>query len=117
MAPHLSVLDGHPKCQDCGQNHNKHPRQWFAKKTDDDCNASSLTPRTSNKSKNTTLSSSQIGRNSPLSNADSNQKRTGRRNVPNDTDFNRAWESESDLENNFRSENSMRTHFRKFLEL
>ena len=29
MTPHLSAQDGNPKCQDCGWNHNKHPRQWF----------------------------------------------------------------------------------------
>ena len=37
--PHLSVPDGHRKCQDCSQNNNKHPRPLFSKKPDDNCNA------------------------------------------------------------------------------
>ena len=70
----LSILDGNPK----------HPRQWFAVKTDDDCNALSLTPKTSNKSKKATLSSSQISINDVLNILDSHKKRTDRRNAPGD---------------------------------
>ena len=54
MTPHLSIQDGNPMCQECGRNCNKHPRQWFAKQTDDDCNSISLAPKMSNKSKNAT---------------------------------------------------------------
>ena len=104
MTPHLSILDGHPMCQDCGQNNNKHPRPLFPKKTDDDYSASSLTPKISNKSKNATLPSSQIDKSNPPQSVDSKEKRTIERNVPNDADFNRVSGSESDLENNFRSE-------------
>ena len=69
----------------------------------DDYNSMSLAPKTSNKSKNTTLSGSQVVGNVVLSNADFNEERTNRRNVPNTADFNRSCASEFGQENNFRS--------------
>ena len=42
MTPRLSIQDGNSMCQACGQNHNKCPRLWFAKQTDDDHNSMSL---------------------------------------------------------------------------
>ena len=56
----------------------------------DDCNSTSTTPKTSNKSKNGTLSDSQIAESVLLSNVDFNRERTNKRNVPNDVDFNEA---------------------------
>ena len=64
-------------------------------------------PKASNKSKNATLSGSQIDESNLPHSVDSIEKGTVRRNEPNGVDFNRASGSESDLENNFRSENSM----------
>ena len=50
----------------------------------------SIAPKISNKSKNGTLSDSQIAKSVPLNNAGFNRERTNKRNVPNDADFNEA---------------------------
>ena len=54
----------------------------------DDYNSMSIAPKMSNKSKNGTLSDSQIAKSVPLSNAGFNRERTNKRNAPNDADFN-----------------------------
>ena len=56
----------------------------------DDCNSMSIAPKTSNRSKNGTLSDSQIAKSVLLSNADFNRERTNKRNAPNSADFNEA---------------------------
>ena len=94
MTPHLSIQDDIPMCQECGRDSSKHPRWLSAKQMNDDYNSIRLTPKTSNKSKNTTLSGPQIVRNVALNNADFNEERTNRRNVPNTADFNRSCASE-----------------------
>ena len=48
----------------------------------------SIAPKISNKSKNGTLSDSQIAKSVLLSNVGFNRERTNKRNVPNDADFN-----------------------------
>ena len=106
MTPHPSIQDDLPMCQECGRDSSKCPRWVSAKQMNDDCNSISLTPKTSNKSKNTTLSDSQIGRNVVLSNVDFNEERTDKRNAPSTVDFNRSCASEFSQESNFRSEKS-----------
>ena len=54
----------------------------------DDCNSTSITPKMSNKSKNGTLSGSQIAKSVLLNNVGFNRERTNKRNVLNDVDFN-----------------------------
>ena len=54
----------------------------------DDYNSISITPKTSNKSKNGVLSDSQIAKGVLLNNAGFNRERTNKRNAPNDADFN-----------------------------
>ena len=49
----------------------------------DDCNSISIAPKTSNKSKNGTLSDSQIAKGVLLNNVDFNRERTNKRNVTN----------------------------------
>ena len=61
---------------------------------DDDYNSISITPKASNKSKNRTLSGSQIAQSVVLSNADFNKERTNKKNTPNTADFNRTSVSE-----------------------
>ena len=61
-----------------------------AEQMNDDCNSTSITPKMSNKSKNGTLSDSQIAESVLLSNADFSRERTNKRNAPNDADFNGA---------------------------
>ena len=62
MTPHLSIQDDIPMCQECGRDSSNHPRWSPAKQMNDDYNSISLAPKTSNKSKNTTLSGPQIVR-------------------------------------------------------
>ena len=50
--------------------------------------ATSIAPKTSNKSKSGTLSDSQIAKSVLLNNVGFNRERTNKRNVPNDVDFN-----------------------------
>ena len=56
----------------------------------DDCNSTSIAPKTSNESKDKTLSGSQIVESVVLSNADFNRERANRRNTPNSADFSRT---------------------------
>ena len=88
MTPHLSIQDNIPMCQECGRDSSKHPRRLSAGQTNDDCSSTSITPKMSNKSKNGTLSDSQIAKSVLLNNADFNRERTNKRNAPNDADFN-----------------------------
>ena len=82
MTPHLSIQDDIPMCQECGRDSSKHPRWSPAKQMNDDYNSISLAPKTSNKSKNTTLSGPQIVGNIALNNVGFNEERTNRRNTP-----------------------------------
>ena len=67
----------------------------------DDYNSIRLTPKTSNKLKNTTLLGPQIVRNVVLNNVGFNEERTKRRNVPSTADFNRSCASEFGQEISF----------------
>ena len=88
MTPHLSIQDNIPMCQKCGRDSPKHPRRSPADQTNDDCSSTSITPKMSNKSKNGTLSNSQIAKSVPLNNADFDREGTNKRNALNDVDFN-----------------------------
>ena len=80
MTPHLSIQDNIPMCQECGRDSSKHPRWLSAEQMNDDCNSTSVAPKMSNKSKNGTLSDSQITKSVLLNNADFNRERTKRKN-------------------------------------
>ena len=81
-------MTSRPMCQECGRDSSKCPRRLSAGQTNDDYNSISIAPKTSNKSKNGTLSDSQIAKSVLLNNADFSRERTNKRNVPNDVDFN-----------------------------
>ena len=88
VAWNLSIQDNIPMCQECGRDSSKYPRRLSADQTNDDYNSISITPKTSNKSKNGTLSDSQIAKSVLLNNVGFNRERTNKRNVLNDVDFN-----------------------------
>ena len=88
MTPHLSIQNNIPMCQECGRDSAKYPRQLSADQMNDDYGSTSVAPKTWNRSKNGTLSDSQIAKSVLLSNVDFNRERTNKRNVPNDADFN-----------------------------
>ena len=88
MTPHPSIQNNIPMCQECGRDSSKFPRWLSAEQMNDDCNSTSIAPKTSNKSKNGTLSDSQIAKSVLLNNVDFNRERTNKRNVLNDADFN-----------------------------
>ena len=69
MTPHLSIQDNIPMCQECGRDSSKCPRRLPADQTNDDYSSISITPKISNKSKNGTLSDSQIAKSVLLNNA------------------------------------------------
>ena len=73
----------------------------------DDYNSISVAPKTSSKSKNGTLSDSQIAKSVLLNNVGFNRERTNKRNVLNDVDFNEVRMPISVKNNNFRSRNLM----------
>ena len=66
----------------------KYPRRLSADQTNDDYSSISVTPKISNKSKNGTLSDSQIAKSVLLNNVGFNRERTNKRNALNDVDFN-----------------------------
>ena len=106
MTPHLSIQDNIPMCQECGRDSSKYPRRLSADQTNDDYNSISITPKISNKSKNGTLSDSQIAKSVLLNNVGFNRERTNKRNVLNDADFNEVRMPESGQEQQLSFEKS-----------
>ena len=90
MTPHLSIQNNIPMCQECGRGSSKYPRRLSADQMNDDCSSTSIAPKTSNRSKDGTLSDSQIAKSVLLNNVDFNRERTNNRNAPNNADFNRT---------------------------
>ena len=71
MTPHLSIQNNIPMCQECGRDSSKHPRRLSAGQMNDDYGSINITPKISNinvtpkmsnRSKNGTLSDSQIAK-------------------------------------------------------